>query len=277
MSGVNLRYVASSGKEYNLRSIALRTRRSANFHDFQWTPVAVQLQFGARVSAFTRPPKVYDVTLSLIGTEEEKLALLEALHDDLELDVRNLTPGRLMWNDSYIECFATSSNTAPDDSNFIVDNKVSFYCPHPFWIKEETRSFYASASAAEEEFLDYEYDYEYDYYSGGSGSTAWRTGFPFKSDFRMVIYGPAANPGVVINGHTYQVLDVLEESEYLVIDSKAGTVTKTTAGGQQVNDFDLRNKEESVFDKLPPGELAISWPGTFGFDLTLYEERSEPR
>lgn len=277
MSGVNLRYVASSGNIYGLQDGTLKTRRGANFHDWAWTPSGVALQYGTRVSAFTRPAKVYDATLTLFGTDEEKLAYLEKLHDDFELDVRNVTPGRLVWNDSYIECYATSSKTAPDDSNILVNNQVAFYCPHPFWIKEESRSFHASASGSSEEFLDYDYDYDYDYYSGGSGSSVWTTEFPFKSDFRMVIFGPAVNPGIVINGHTYQVLDVLEASEYVVIDSKAGTVVKTTAGGQKVNAFDLRNKSESVFEKLPPGTLTLNWPGSFGFDLTLYEERSEPR
>ena len=277
MSGVNLRYVASSGRSYNLRSDTLRTRSGANFHDWSWNVEAVGLRHGTRVSAFTRPAAVYEATLSLFGTSQAKLALLEDLHDDFELDVRNLTPGRLTWNDYYIECYATQSKTAPDDSNVIVDNKVRFYCPYPFWIKEESKSFQPQEDETEEPFLDYPYDYPYDYYSGGSGSAVWPTGFPFSSDFRMTIYGPAANPRIVINGHVYQILDSLEASEHVVIDSKLGTVVKTTAGGQKINAFDLRNKEESVFEKLPPGTLSLSWPGTFGFDLTLYEERSEPR
>lgn len=276
MSGVNLRYVASSGRSYNLRSDTLRTRSGANFHEWKWDVSAVALQYGTRVSAFTRPAAVYEATLTLFGTTEEKLAQLEALHDDFELDVRNLTPGRLIWNDYYIECYATESSTKPDDSKMLVDNTVSFYCPYPFWIKEETRSFHAR-SGETEAFLDYPYEYPYDYYSGGSGSTIWPTDFPFKSDFCMTIYGPAVNPRILISGHTYQILDTLVASEYVVINSKLGTVVKTTASGQKVNAFDLRNKEESVFEQLPPRSLVISWPGTFGFDLTLYEERSEPR
>lgn len=277
MSGVNLRYVASSGRSYNLRSDTLRTRSGANFHDWSWNVEAVKLKHGERVSAFTRPAAVYEATLSLFGTSQEKLALLEALHDDFELDVRNMTPGRLIWNKYYIECFATKSKTAPDGSNMLVDNKVSFYCPYPFWIKEETKSFYAQVSSEEETFLDYPFDYPYDYSSRRSGSATWQTGFPFKSDFKMVIYGPVENPRVVINGHAYQIMDVLGASEYVVIDSKQGTIEKTTASGQKVNAFDLRNKAESVFEQIPEKTLQISWPATFGFDLTLYEERSEPR
>ena len=276
MSGVNLRYVASSGRSYNLRSDTLRTGSDASFHDWSWNVSAVNLKYGTRVSAFTRPAAVYEAALSLFGTPESKQAQLEALHDDFELDVRNMTPGRLTWNDYYIECYATKSKTGPNDNNITVENEVAFYCPHPFWIKEDTRSFHPSSEGSEETFLDYPHDYPYDY-APGSGSTIWRTDFPFKSDFKMVIYGPAVDPRIMINGHVYQMLDTLEASEYVIIDSKKGTIEKTTSGGQKVNAFDLRNKEESVFEQIPEGTLSIVWPETFGFDLTLYEERSEPR
>lgn len=276
MSGVNLRYVASSGNIYNLRDGSLRTGADANFHDWAWEVIAVALQYGSRVSGFTRSPQEYEATLSLFGSEESKQKQLEALHDDFELDIRNLTPGRLYWNDYYIDCFARKSTTKPGENNVAVENTVSFYCPYPFWVKEESRSFHPSAGGSEETFLDYPYDYPYDY-APGSGSTMWRTDFPFKSDFRMVIYGPAVDPRITINGHVYQLIDTLEASEYVIIDSKKGTIEKTTAGGQKVNAFDLRNKEESVFEQIPAGTLSIVWPETFGFDLTLYEERSEPR
>ena len=276
MSGVNLRYVASSGRSYNLRSDTLRTGSSANFHEWKWEADTVRLRFGERVSAFSRPAAEYEATLSLFGTSKEKLAQLEEMHDDFELDIRNLTPGRLIWNDYYIECYAVESSTKPGEDNIMVDNTVLFWCPYPFWIKEETRSFLPTSSESEP-FLDYPYDYPYDYYSGGSGSKIWVTDFPFKSDFRMTIYGPAVNPRILINDHAYQVFDNLAAAEYIVINSKLGTVVKTTATGQKVNAFDLRNKEESVFEQIPPGKLALDWSGTFGFDLTLYEERSEPR
>lgn len=276
MSGVNLRYVASSGRSYNLRSNTLRALSTTIFHKWKWDVKAVNLQYGARVTAFTRPAAVYEAALALFGLSEDNQALLDALHDDFELDVRNMTPGRLTWNDYYIECYAQESTTKPNN-NIIANNTVKFYCPYPFWIKEETKSFFGQSSGTTETFLDYPYDYDYDYFSGGSGSATWQTDFPFKSDFRMVIYGPAVNPRIVINDQVYQILDVLETSEHVVIDSKRGTIEKTTASGQKVNAFDLRNKAESVFEQIPAKTLSLSWPGTFGFDLTLYEERSEPR
>ena len=277
MSGVNLKYVASSGREYNLRSETLRTRRGASFHAWKYDPSAVALQHGERVTAFTKDAANYEATLTLFGTEEEKLALLDQMHDDFELDMRDVNPGRLIWNDYYIECFVVECETDPDDSNFLVDNKVSFYCPRPFWIREKTRHFYPIAGDAQEPFLDYPYDYPYDYFSGVSGAVSWPTEIPFESDFLMTIFGPCTDPRILINGHGYQIIDTLEQPERVTIDSKKGTIVKTRANGRTENAFDLRNKAESVFDKVPAGTLQISWPGTFGFDLTLFEERSEPR
>jgi hypothetical protein len=42
------------------------------------------------------------------------------------------------------------------------------------------------------------------------------------------------------------------------------------------NLFDSRNKAQSVFEKIPEGALTFAWEG-FSFELTLFEERSEPK
>ena len=102
------------------------------------------------------------------------------------------------------------------------------------------------------------------------------TGFPFESDFRIIVYGPVVNPRIQINGHPYQVNDTLLVGEYMVIDSRNNTITKYT-GSQAINLFDFRDKAYSVFQPIPGGTLRLNWTGLFGFDLTLFEERSEPR
>ena len=93
----------------------------------------------------------------------------------------------------------------------------------------------------------------------------------------MTIFGEVGNPRVSVNGHPYQVNVDLAANEYLIIDSRKNTVTKYLANGTTLNVFDKRNKAQSVFEPIPGGTLRLTWPGTFGFDLTLYEERSEPR
>ena len=54
-------------------------------------------------------------------------------------------------------------------------------------------------------------------------------------------------------------------------------VTKHLSNGTVRNIFAKREKKSSVFEKIPPGELLVSWSGDFGFDVTVYKERSVPK
>ena len=38
----------------------------------------------------------------------------------------------------------------------------------------------------------------------------------------------------------------------------------------------FEEKNRTIFDKIPSGDLNIVWTAAFGFDLTLYLERGEP-
>ena len=273
---VNLQYVASSGNTYNLKTNGLRTRE-ANFHMWEWIPNGSELQFGQRISSFSKDAAEYETTLTFDGGPLARKAMIENLHEDFELDVRNMTPGRIVWGDYYIECYITISSTTPDENLLWTDNEITIYCPYPFWIKEDTQTFMPQDAPGAQPFLDYEFDYDYDYFYGNPGIAIWQTNFPFASEFKMTVYGPVSDPRILINGYPYQFFDTLEATEYVVIDSRNNKITKHLANGSTQNIFDLRNKAESIFEPIPSGTLTFNWSGAFGFDLTLFEERSEPR
>lgn len=274
---VLVEYVASSGRRYNLKTKGLIRTRTANYHKWNWGVDGTALQFGVRVADFTRDAATYTTQLVFDGPLSARKALVEALHEDFELDVRNMTPGRIIWGDYYIVCYIKASSTFPDANDWYTDNDVTIYCPHPFWIKEEKRTFFPQEAPEDEHFLDYDYDYEYDYYYGTPGIATWTIGFPFPSEFTMTVFGPVSNPRILVNGYPYQFNDTLEEAEYVVINSRDNTIMKHLANGQAVSIFDLRNKEQSIFQSMPANSLTINWSGLFGFDITLFEERSEPR
>ena len=271
-----LKYVASSGDVYDLNAKNEILTREANYHSWAWIANGTDLQFGKRVANFSKEAAEYPVTLTFEGSRERRKNLIEALHEEFEADIRNKTPGRVIWGDYYIDCFIIESSTTPDERLAWTDNEVLLYCPYPFWIREETRSFAIQNEERDEDFLDYEFDYSYDY-SYQPGFTEWERDFPFASEFKMVIHGPAQDPLIMINGYPYKIYDQIGSTDYIVIDSRNNSVTKVTGSGQTLNIFDLRDKTQSVFAPIPGGDLAVSWPGTFEFDLTLYEERSEPR
>ena len=93
----------------------------------------------------------------------------------------------------------------------------------------------------------------------------------------MTIYGPCENPRILINGYPRQIFTSLESNEYLVIDSRDSTVIKHLANGTTVSVYNSRQFQPSIFEKIPSGLLSIDWTGLFGFDVTLFLERSEPK
>lgn len=273
---VLLQYVASSGNTYNLKGDGLRSKE-ANYHRWSWGFEGTELQFGQRVAALRRDPLVYETRIILDGSLDERKTLLENLHEDFELDARNLKPGRIIWGDYYIEAYVRESSTFPDSNNVWTDNDIELYCPYPFWIKEKTMIFRPQEEAEGYSWLEYAFDYRYDFFPGQAGTARWQTKIPWESEFKMVMYGAANNPRVAVNGYPYQVNDELAANEYLIIDSRKNTVTKYLANGTTLNIFDKRDKAQSIFQPIPGGTLILTWSGSFGFDLTLYEERSEPR
>lgn len=266
---MRITYIASSGNSYDLTTRI--PTREANYHNWIYGPKATTLQYGERLSYFHRDPLKYTTTLIVKGSPTQRKAIITALHDDFERDIRTKQTGRLMYGEWYCECFVIESKTTPDKNvDFWTENKVTIYIPSGFWLKDESKSF-GSSEASSYPYLDYTYDYSYDYSQSAYGSGSWATDAPFDSDFKMEIYGPVVNPRVTVNGWPYVVYATIADGETLVIDSKEKTVL---CGSRNL--FDNRNKVQSVFKQIPSGTLSLSW-GNFAFKLTLYEERSEPK
>ena len=263
-------YEASSGNTYSL--ISDKPVRSASLHAWKFDPKTIQKKLGERVSYFQRGGLKYSVTITVMGSTTHRKAVLDALHDDFERDVRMMTPGKVTVGDWYANCFVIESETTPDsDVDRWTNNKVTLYIPSGFWYRDETHSFESAVIDEEYEYLDYPYDFPYDFKPSPSSTAQWVTESPFASDFVLSIHGPAVNPRVTVNGYPYVVYTSISAGETLVVDS----ANKTVMCGDR-NLFDARNKAQSVFEKIPSGQLTIAY-GNFDFELVLHEERSEPR
>lgn len=272
---VNITYTASSGNVYNLVTNGIR-HREANYHRWEWGVEGTKLQYGYRVADFSRDPAEYETELIFYGPEVKRRALINALHDDFEADVRNKSMGRITWGDYYLDCYIKESETGATDTPSWTSNVVTIYAPYPFWIQDVHVSLPVS-EVVSGAFLDFPYDYPYDYTAPAIGTMHVKSDFPFKSDFKMIIYGQAVNPHVTINGYSYVLYTTIPTGAYAVIDSRNKTITQVASNGAETNLFDYRNKADSIFEKIPSGNLTITWDASFGVDLTIYHERSEPR
>ena len=71
------------------------------------------------------------------------------------------------------------------------------------------------------------------------------------ANFTLVIYGPVANPQVIIGDKSYLVNIVLEQGERLEIDSRTRIITKVSKNGEQVQRVSQPGKRKDIFQENP--------------------------
>ena len=273
---MRLEYVGSAGTidftQYNTQIY------KGGFHKYEWTYKATAQALGVIIDQFTKEPLTYEMTIAARGNQTAKENNLNRIQEITEQDVVNLTPGKLYWKDWYIECYIIASETYPSEDFFGAERVMTILAPYPFWIKEVSKDFLpVSRSEDNAGGLNYPYDYNYDYALDIPGQSRWNVNHYAASEFQMMLFGYCQNPRIMINDYPYQVFDTCEEGEYIISDSRARTVTKHLNNGVVRNIFDLRAKEKSVFEKIPGGNLLVTWAGTFGVNIKLFTERSEPK
>lgn len=273
---ISVKYVNSNGTSIDLLGSKLRATEGY-VHNRKWSPVVNALSVGARLKSFNKDPIQYDLTVALRGTLQERYAMMDNLLEAFEYDVIRKTPGRLWFGSSYIDCYVIESAASVGDLSTRTNVAFKVYCPYPFWISEKSKSFFPSQGEEPIGKLEYPYDYPYDYKADPHGSARWIIDHYADSEFKMTIHGPALNPAIHINGHEYKVFTNLLNDEYLTIDSRDNTIIKALQNGVKLNLLNDRSKTESVFANIPSGVLDITWSGGFGFDITLFLERSEPK
>ena len=210
-------------------------------------------------------------------TEAQGITLRNKIFEVFEKDVLAKEPGRIYIGDYYLRCYVTGLAK----TDYLIHKgymilSATVQTDFPAWIKESTTVFGASAGG-DESFLDFPYDFPYDFKSTLVNSVVTNTGFT-GANFRIVIYGQVTNPTLHIGGHEYSVNVEVGEGEYLTIDSVSKTIVLTQGGGEEVNCFNLRNKDSYIFQKIPAGDNAITSPNDhIYFDITILDERSEPK
>lgn len=234
-----------------------------------------------RVSRIYKEISTLTTTVTIeAATEKEFAEAVNQFFEITETDTAAGRQGRLYIGDYYLSCNVISSNKSFWKETFRgMENSVKLLVPYPYWCREQQKSFLRGNPAAAgetDEYLFYPVAYPYRY------SLPHDAGFLNNDhyaacDFRLIVYGPCTNPAVRINGHLYQVTAVLYAGDYLQIDSRDNTVVRRRADGRVENLFNQRNKDSELFEKIPTGRCAVTWSTeAFGFDIILYQERSEP-
>ena len=242
-------------------------------HDYEWSVT----KKGNRIASLDYAVSKRKLPVVIIcDTEAKGIAARNKLMEVVEKDVLAMKHGRIIIGDYYFRCFVTKSQK----KNYLTTKRwmeitLTLTTDFPYWVRETTASFGNSIKSGNAGAnLDFPYGYPFDF--SNSVQAVKNTGF-VDSNFRMIFFGACSNPAVYVAGHLYQVNCDVAPGEYLTIDSVSKKIYLTANDGTTTNVFKFRNKDSYIFEKIPPGEHSVLIEGEFGVDITLLEERSEPK
>lgn len=269
-----IKYVNNNGQSVNLNQYPYKMLVS-NILDYE----PEVLENNGRIMGFGDMVTQREVNIDVHRSRGQSARIsLNGLTNIFETDIVSAHPGKLYINDWYIPCYFYGRETDRWETDNIISCVYKVVTDHPLWITEQNFTFLPATGAdPESNGLDFPTDFPFDFASSGNKTVHRTVDHYAPSHFQMTVYGPCVDPRITINSYPYQVFATLETGEYLVIDSRENTITKYLNNGTTENLYNSRQFEPSVFEKIPSASLAFDWPGTFGFDVTLFLERSEPK
>ena len=233
----------------------------------------------SRISRFFRPITERKLPLTIVGKSgDEATAIKNKLLEIAEVDIVAMIPGKVYSGEYYTQGYITGSAK----SKYLINKRfcrldLTLTSDDPTWYRERLHRFYPTANTVAGEGRDFPFEYSYDYITKARTTQNIECDSISSNAFKIVVYGAVENPSIKIGGHEYSINGTVGTDEMLLIDSLSKKITLTAQTGQKINWFNRRSRESYIFEQIPAGINNVSWDGTFGFDLTVIEKRSEPR
>lgn len=264
---LNLKYTNHYGEELNMGTDYLYVNES-DLHDYEWEYTVNN----KKVTNFNNPTKKVNLTVFACGDNRNEIA--NKFFETINKDVLEQENGYLSVGDYRLYGYFVAKSNTKYSSNKVIKMNVSFIATNQ-WIRTTKYSFYPEETELGDD-LDYPHDYPHDYTFHRNAQKIINDGY-MPCDFEIVFYGTQETPTITINGHDYQVYESLDAGEYLVINSLTKRIYKVLADGTQENVFNKRNKDSYIFEKIAVGKATITRDTDAKLDITLIEQRSEPK
>ena len=212
-----------------------------------------------------------------------RLASADELRRLADRDMSEGTPGRLEVDGWSQRAYITKAEPS-SISRSHVTMSLTVVLLDGVWRKGHTEQYvprHAAANAGDS--LDLPHDLPCDL-AAPFARQYIETGEWGAAPLKAVVYGPCINPAFRIAGNLYEVDATVQDGGRIEIDPLASPrrVTIVNADGSTADAFPRARRGvglgggEYIFQPLPPGRHEIEWDGSFGIDLTWYEEEGEP-
>lgn len=266
-----LRHVNSENEIIDFHDLGILINYN-ELRDYEWS-VESENDY---ITGFTRGVVKKTIPFIFYCSESQANEIKNIFYEHFEKDIINRKKGYFMIGDYRYYCYLTKSKKSDYlSSKRLLNLSIEITTDQSFWVRENIYSYMKDIYVSEE---NKKYPYFYDYvYGEVSGTSEINADILKACDFKLIIYGPVSNPQISINGHLYNVKCDVNLSEYLIIDSQQRTINIVKNNGENINVFNKRNFDSNIFERIKPGASVVSWSGGFGFDLIIYDERSEPK
>lgn len=266
------RHVNSNGEVLDFLKLGIYINYN-ELRNYEWS---VELE-NNQITRFTKGIVKRTVPFVFYCLMEQANEIKDLFFTHFECDILKKKPGYFEINGYRYYCYLTKSKK----SNYLISDRyltlsVEITTDKPEWIRETKYSFNRDDSQMTNDSKSYQYQYPY-IYGKAPGNAHIINNAMISSSFMFLVYGPISNPSISVGGHIYNVRCDVSNSEYLVIDSRTREIYIMTISGEKENVFYKRNFESYIFESIPTGLSLVAWSGGFGFDLIIYDERSEPK
>ena len=221
---------------------------------------------------FTKDTGSFKIPIAILKLSKERY---NNIINMVEKDIRNLKSGKLVYGDWYLPGYfsAVELKTIYNKGKKLI-LELEYTPDNKYWIKNR-KYIYKKEDYADMEEDDYTYDFPYSYSSVlNMHEITNDSSIPCNHITR--IYGPVINPCVIVGGYQFKINVELYSNEYLDIDTFDKTVIKTTAKGEKVNAYSLKDKDCYIYQKIDTGTNSVIITPDCNVDITLIYERSEP-
>ncbi len=249
------------GKKYFTNSLSLR--------DYNWD---YDTEYNKIKNFNKNAPTTKKMEISVkLSENEQNIKNFNSIFEIFEDDVLSKIPGKLYIGDYYFKCFVIASEKQNIYPQNILNLDLTLVSDTNCWTKESTFEFDIDTNLS-----GHGYVYGYPYRYASTGIKSFLNDTFSDCDFRLRIFGPATNPLIYIGDNIYKVNYSVNPREYLEINSFQKTLDLVQIDGTHVSVLNYRDRDNYIFQKIVPGMNYISWSNGFSFEITVFDERSEP-
>lgn len=273
---MNLYYEGSDGTVIDFMSGPLAAQEPESLVSSKWSYSTISgVNDLGKIKRFWKSTEERKLKVTVLADDVEEFnSVMYQMHRTFDRDIRQMTPGKLWWNDFYKEVFAIESDhDAFEELMESVERTITFLSVYPYWIRKSTFQYlsYTGVTGTLDFPMDYGFDYDQSEYIETVNNDCIGA-----ANFEIIFFGPCINPTVTIGEHSYTLYVTLDAGEFARIDSKTKKITKHSVTGDVENIFHLRDKESYIFERIPEGSTTILRSKDMGMDISIFDERGEP-